>query len=135
MILPPVNSDADSSSRPAAEELTSALDLLRSLLGTPHQQQLLDPDERPTHKMVYTHGLTLWMLILQRLGGGKTLNEVVSQVLAHDRDLLPDNKRVRENTLSENSAAYAQARKRLPLQTIFEFSNRVCNGKRFLACA
>ena len=127
MILPPVKSSTNSSSQPPTEDLASALDLLRSILGTPQQQKLFDPDERPTNKMVYTHGLTLWMLILQRLGGGKTLNEVVSQVLAHDRDLLPDNKRVRENTLSENSAAYAQARKRLPLQTIFEFSNRVCN--------
>lgn len=27
--------------------------------------------ERPTSKMVYTHGLTMWMLMLQRLGGGK----------------------------------------------------------------
>jgi hypothetical protein len=127
MIPPPVNSAAAFSSRPAAEGLASALDLLRTILGTAQEQGLLDPDERPTNKMVYTHGLTLWMLILQRLGGGKTLNEVVSQVLAHDRDLLPDNKRVRENTLSENSAAYAQARKRLPLETIFEFSNQVCN--------
>ena len=77
--------------------------------------------------MVYTNGVTLWMLVLQRLGGGKSLSEVISQVLTHDRDLLPDNKRVRENTLSENSAAYAQARKRLPLETIQEFSNRACN--------
>jgi hypothetical protein len=77
--------------------------------------------------MVYTNGVTLWMLILQRLGGGTSLSEVVSQVLSHDRDLLPDHKRVRDNTLSENSAAYAQARKRLPLETILEFSHRVCN--------
>lgn len=69
----------------------------------------------------------MWMLILQRLGKGKTLKEVISQVLMHDRDLLPDNKRVRENTLSENSAAYSRARKRLPLEMVFEFSNAVCN--------
>jgi hypothetical protein len=96
-------------------------------MNAPEQQELLDPDERPTTKMVYTNGVTLWMLILQRLGGGKSLTEVVSQILSHDRDLLPDNKRVRENTLSENSAAYAQARKRLPLDTILKFSNRVCD--------
>lgn len=128
MIRPPVNSSTNSSSQPPTEELlASALDLLRSMLGTPEQQKLLDPDERPTNKMVYTHGVTLWMLILQRLGGGKSLNEVISQVLTYDRDLLPDNKRVRENTVSENSAAYAQARKRLPLEGIVEFSERVCN--------
>jgi hypothetical protein len=127
MILPPHNADSDSPSPAAAEELASALQLLRSLMQTPEQRRLFDPDGRPTANMVYTNGVTMWMLILQRLGGGKSLSEVVSQVLAHDRDLLPDNKRVRENTLSENSAAYAQARKRLPLETILEFSQNVCN--------
>ena len=119
MILRPVKSDGDSLSQSRSEELASALNLLRSLIAAPEQQQLLNPEERPVNSMVYTHGVTLWMLILQRLGGGKTLNEVVSQIISHDRDLLPDNKRVRENTLSGNSAAYSQARKRLPLETIF----------------
>lgn len=127
MTLPPVKSDGDSLLQPRTEELSSALNLLRSIMGAPEQQQLLNPDARPVNSMVYTHGVTLWMLILQRLGGGKTLNEVVSQIISHDRDLLPDNKRVRENTLSGNSAAYSQARKRLPLEMLLEFSNRVCN--------
>jgi hypothetical protein len=127
MIFPPVNSDAASSSQGPSDEVASALNLLRSLTDAREQQRLLDPDQRETTKMVYTNGVTLWMLILQRLGGGKSLSEVVSQILTHDRDLLPDNKRVRENTLSDNSAAYARARKRLPLETILEFSNRTCN--------
>ena len=104
MTLPPVKSDGDSLLQPRTEELGAALNLLRSIMGAPEQQQLLNPNARPVNSMVYTHGVTLWMLILQRLGGGKTLNEVVSQIISHDRDLLPDNKRVRENTLSGNSA-------------------------------
>ena len=127
MIHLPTNSDPASISGPTSEALASALDLLRAIIEAPEQKEFLDPDGRPSNNLIYTHGVTLWMLILQRLGGGKSLSEVVSQVLSHNRDLLPDNKRVRENTLSENSAAYAQARKRLPLETIFEFSNRVCN--------
>jgi len=67
------------------------------------------------------------MLTLHRLGDGQSLTEVVSAALSHDHDLFPDNKRVRENTLSENSGAYSQARKRLPLDAIHEFSNRVCD--------
>lgn len=110
-----------------SEELSSALRLLRFMIQVPQLQELLDPDQRTTTKMVYTHGVTLWMLVLQRLGGGKSLSEVVSQILTHDRDLLPDNKRVRENTLSENSAAYARARKRLPLEMIWQLSQRVCD--------
>jgi DDE family transposase len=124
MVRRPEKSDADSCSR-SAQELASALKLFRSIINS--EEKLLDVDERPTDKMVYTHGVTLWMLILQRLGGGKTLNEVVSQVVSHDRDLLPDNKRVRENTLSEKSGAYSQARKRLPLEVILDFSSRVCD--------
>jgi len=127
MPLPPVKSGDDLLSQSPSEELCSALNLLRSIMGAPEQQQLLNPKERPVSSMIYTYGVTLWMLILQRLGGGKTLNEVVSHIISHDRDLLPDNKRVRENTLSGNSTAYSQARKRLPLETIVEFSNRVCN--------
>ena len=120
--------DANLGSPPVTgEELASALQLCRQLLTTSQEKKWLDPDQRETTKMVYTHGVTLWMLILQRLGGGKSLCEVVSHVLAHDRDLLPDNKRVREDTLSENSTAYAQARKRLPLEVIHEFSQRVCD--------
>lgn len=127
MINPPGNLDASLSSQPPATQLASALNLFRTIISSSEQQDLLAPDDRETTKKVYTNGVTLWMLILQRLGGGASLTEVVSQTLTHDRDLLPDNKRVRENTLSENSAAYAQARKRLPLETILEFSNRVCN--------
>lgn len=127
MVVPPVNSNADSSSQRPSDQIASALNLLNTLIGTCDQGGLLDPDQRETSKMVYTHGVTLWMLTLQRLGGGKSLSEVVSEALAHGEQLFPDNKRVRENTLSENSAAYAQARKRLPLEMIHEFSNRVCN--------
>lgn len=110
----------------SAEELVSVLTLVRSMVPINEQPDFLDGDERPTSKMVYTNGVTLWMLILQRLGGGKTLEEVVQHVLSHDRSLLPDNKRVRENTLSDNSAAYSQARQRLPLENIHQFSSRVC---------
>lgn len=127
MIVPPANSSADSTLQRPNEEIASAINLLNTLISTPQQRELFDPDQRETAKMVYTNGVTLWMLTLQRLGGGKSLSEVVAEVLANGPGLFPDNKRVRENTLSENSAAYAQARKRLPLETILEFSNRVCN--------
>lgn len=127
MIVPPVNSNSDSSSQPPNDEIASALNLLNRLISTPDHRELFDFDQRETSKMVYTHGVTLWMLILQRLGGGHSLTEVVSEALSLGHELFPDNRRVRENTLSENSAAYARARKRLPLETIYEFSNRVCN--------
>jgi len=67
------------------------------------------------------------MLILQRLGGGSTLSDLVTHVLKHGRDIFPENKRVREGTLSENTSSYSQARKRLPLSVVEAFSRQVCD--------
>src|SRR5688572_25647673 len=84
-------------------ELTSAVELLR---------KLIPEDDFPAYSLelspatVYTTLLTLWMLTLQRLGGGSSLEGVVKEVLTHNRALLPDNKRVREGTLSFKSGAY-----------------------------
>lgn len=127
MTLPQDNSEVASSIQRSEEEDRSALNLLNKLINSSDQHVLLDPDQRETSKMVYTNGVTLWMLILQRLGGGTTLEEVISEARSLGGNLFPDNKRVREKTLSEKSGAYSQARKRLPLTVIQEFSNYVCN--------
>src|SRR5258708_1397631 len=104
------------------EELTSAVELLR---------RIIPEDDFPAYSLdvspatVYTTLVTLWMLTLQRLGGGKSMAAVIKEVLTYSRDLLPNNKRVREGTLSENSGAYSEARKRLPLSTVQAFAERV----------
>ena len=110
---------------PEAEQLPAARKLLEKLLALPELREAFDPDDRPTTKMVYTHGVTLWMLILQRLGGGSTLSDLVTHVLEHGRDIFPDNKRVREGTLSNNTSSYSQARKRLPPTVVEVFSRKV----------
>ena len=106
------------------EEFTSAVEMLQQILPNDELDWL--PPSGPA--TVYTTMVTLWMLILQRLGGGKTLNEVVKDVISHNGNLLPNNKRIREGTLSENSGAYSQARKRLDLETVEIFANRVCDS-------
>lgn len=104
------------------DEFTSAVELLR---------RIIPEDDFPAYSLevspatVYTTLVTLWMLTLQRLGGGKSMAAIVKEVLTHNRDLLPDNKRVREGTLSEKSGAYSEARKRLPLETVQAFAQRV----------
>ena len=106
----------------ADAELTSAVELLR---------KLVPEDDFPAYSLelspatVYTTLLTLWMLTLQRLGGGSSLEGVVKEVLTHNRALLPDNKRVREGTLSFKSGAYSRARQRLPIETVQSFAQRV----------
>lgn len=104
------------------DELTSAVELLH---------RIIPEDDFPAYSLavspatVYTTLVTLWMLTLQRLGGGKSMAAVIKDVLTYNRELLPDNKRVREGTLSERSGAYSEARKRLPIDIVRAFAERV----------
>lgn len=106
------------------EEFTSAVELLRQLLPD-EELNKLQPCGPAT---VYTTMVTVWMMILQRLGGGKSIQAVVKEVLAYNCELLPPNKRIREGTLSENSGAYSAARKRLKQGSIEFFAKRVCDS-------
>ncbi len=109
------------------EPFAAANELLKNLIQSPQIRNQFDPQMRTNTRMIYTKGVTLWMLILQRLGNGLSLEDTVSHVLTHDRDLLPENKRVREGTLSENSSAYFKAKRNLPIESIHEFSSAVCD--------
>ncbi len=106
------------------EEFVSAVEMLQQILPK-DEPDWIQPAGPAT---VYTTMVTLWMLILQRLGGGKTLHGVVKDVLSHSRGLLPKNKRIQEGTLSKNSGAYSQARTRLDIKTVEFFAQRVCNS-------
>jgi Transposase DDE domain len=106
-------------------EFSAAVELLR---------QSIPEDELPAFSVndspatVYTTLVTLWMLTLQRLGGGASMAAIIKNVLAYNQDMLPDNKRVREETLSENSGAYSRARKRLPLPMVRAFAGCVSDS-------
>lgn len=106
------------------QEVVSAFELLRQI--TPEHELLQLAPTGPA--AVYTTLVTLWMLTLQRLTGGSSLSAAVKEVLENSRSLLPDNKRVREGTLSHNSGAYSEARKRLPLAAVELFAQRVCES-------
>jgi hypothetical protein len=105
-------------------ELSSAIEMLRAIIPDEELERLA-PTGPAT---VYTTTITIWMLILQRLGKGRSLTSVVKDVLARNRQLLPDNKRVREKTLSETSGAYSDARKRLPVEVVEHFATHVCES-------
>jgi hypothetical protein len=104
------------------DELTSAIELLHQLIPA-EDFRAYSLDVSPA--TVYTTLVTLWMLVLQRLGGGESMSSIIKHVLTNSRELLPDNKRVREGTLSERSGAYSQARKRLPLEVVQSFAESV----------
>jgi len=106
------------------EEFTSAVETLYQLIPDEELEQL-QPSGPAT---IYTTLVTLWMMIMQRLGKGKTLSKILKDVLAQNRTLLPENKRVREGTLSEATGAYSQARKRINLESVDFFANRVSDS-------
>ena len=62
---------------------------------------------------IYTAYVTLWMLVYQRIHGGVTLECAVKNFFEQNSDYRPDNKRLRENTLSQSTGAYCAARLRL----------------------
>lgn len=121
MLVSPQPSDAPD------EQFVAAKTLLDQILRVPEFEKIFDVDDRPNTKMVYSQSATIWLLILQRLRGGASLSEVVSEAVNHQADLFPDNKRVREGTLAENTSTFSKARTRLPLEAIEKFSRRVCD--------
>ena len=106
-------------------EFTSAVELLHQLIP---QDDLKAFSLRHSPATVYTTLATLWMLTLQRLGGGKSLEAIVKETLTHHREVFPDNKRVREGTLSKNSSAYSEARQRLTIDVAQRFADSVANS-------
>lgn len=112
---------------PSEQQLASAQKLLRSVWEVPDEKEFLDLDDRPSSRMLYSNSVTLWLLILQRMGGGKTLDETVAYLVNHGLDLLPDNKRVRQGRVSENTGTYSRARTRLRLEYIRKISERICD--------
>lgn len=109
------------------QEFSKARQLLIDLVGLPDLQKVFDEEECLEARRVYTQAPTLVLLILQRLGGGLSLSAAVQELLTHHRDLLPANRRVEEQTLSENNSAYNKARLRLPLKKVEAFVDAICN--------
>ena len=116
---------SNDSMRKSDPELTSAIQLLHELIP---KDQVEAYSLRHSAATVYTTLTTLWMLTLQRLGGGKSLEAIVKETLMHHRDILPDNKRVRDGTLSKNSSAFSAARGRLSLTDAERFLDGMANS-------
>ena len=120
MVAPTNESDPDS-------PFCRAKTLLADLIGLPQLQAAFEGQEPSHAKRVYTQAPTLWLLVMQRLGGGLTLEQVVKDLINNHSDILPENRRVTEGKLSENNSAYNKARQNLPIEVIEEFSHRVCD--------
>ena len=95
-------------------EVQSAVRRLRDVIPGEELNQM-----QPTGPAaVYTTLATVWMMILQRLGGGISMQAVVKDALLHADDIFPDCKRVREATLSTRDTAFSDARQRVKKDTV-----------------
>lgn len=117
----------DSHTDEAEQRFCQAKVLLAELLQLPSIVKELDDQGAISAARVYTQAPTLWLLIMQRLGGGLSLDQAVSDLIDNHSDILPANRRVTEGTLSKNNSAYNKARGKLPIQVVEEFSNRICD--------
>jgi putative transposase len=104
---------------------TDVLSLYQRLLPAPFLQQLQDAAGVRQNNRVYTFLVVMWLLILQRLHGGASLQQAVLELLRG----LPASfwphpcKRLQRwrqggHALSQNSGAYNQARQALPLLVV-----------------
>lgn len=109
------------------EQFCRAKALLSELIQLPSIKKALEGEGPTPASQVYTQAPTLWLLILQRLGGGLSLAKAVKDLIENHQDLLPQNRRVTEGKLSENNSAYNVARQKLLFQVIEDFSHRICN--------
>lgn len=105
-------------------ELVSAIDSLRDALSDGQLDQL----QPAGPAAVYTPAVTLWMLIMQRIQGGQSLERTVKDFIAHRPEFCPQNKRIDQATLSSQSSAYAGARKRLDLSVVTYLFNRITDS-------
>ena len=114
--------DPDAIPDEAEQQFCRAKMLLSKLIELPSIKQELGGDQEVPASRVYTQAPTLWLLVLQRFGGGLTLEKAVKDLIENHSDILPQNRRVTEGRLSENNSAYNKARQRLPISVIEEFS-------------
>lgn len=77
---------------------------------------------------IYTTSVVLWLLVYQRLNNNATLQVAVKQLLDSAPELCPDNKRIREKTLSASTGAFSDARQRLTLEVAEWFADAVSDS-------
>ena len=117
---------------PAAPWKADVLCLYQRLLPAAFLQQVQDQAGVRQNNRVYTFRVVMWLLILQRLHGGASLETAVWELLRglpasfwpRPCKRLQDWRR-RRNSLSSHSGAYNQARQALPLTVVEQSCERI----------
>lgn len=96
------------------QELQGAFELLSRHVDF----RQLDEDAPLRANAVYTNGLAIWLMVLQRITPRGTLESTVKHLVERGSSLLPPNKRVQEGSLSLQTGGFSRARKRVPLDRV-----------------
>lgn len=96
----------------ATIDLDEAIRLFRKLMPP----DVMHAQKKPAASVVYTPWIVTWLMVYQSLRGAASLEDAVIEMLEMDPEFLPDNKRVREGTLSANTSGYSRARTRLAVE-------------------
>lgn len=91
---------------------------------------LFNPSEADEHypvrgNAVYSTCVVLWMLVYQRMYPDKSLEAAVKHLIDSRPSFLPENKRVKQKTLSSNTSSFSDARQRLPCEAAEWFCGRI----------
>lgn len=93
----------------------SALHLYQQIVTAAFLQYLQKQAQWKTRRGVYSPRVVLWLMILQRLHAGASLNAAVQLLLQGAAGSLLENcRRVSRRRISSRTGAYSQARRRLP---------------------
>ena len=105
-------------------EFDSAFELLSDLVDLSEANEL----SPRRGNAVFTACVVLWMLIYQRLKRDASLEAAVKHLLDTRPDYLPENRRLREGTLSTATGGYSRARSELPLEVVQWFAGQISQG-------
>jgi Transposase DDE domain len=97
---------------PSVADLAEAVRMFHRLVPP----ELLHAQKPPTAATVFTPWLVVWLMIYQRLTRNETMASAVGELMRLSPDLLPENKRTRERSLSANTGGFSRARDRLPVE-------------------
>jgi hypothetical protein len=118
----------DAMAKALCDELGDEFDLAFARFRELIDADRLDALQPLGPQAVYTTAITVWLLIYQRLNAGGSLLDAVHELLHTDAALLPDNRRVRERTLSNNTGAYGRARQRLKCEVTDAVAEHLFNS-------
>ena len=77
---------------------------------------------------VYKTSVVLWLMLFQRLNPNTSLKGAVEHFFTNAPRGKNANKRLRDGTLSQRSSSYSDSRKRLTLEVVDWFQNRLSNS-------